>query len=102
MFKDIRLFLDDKMAEYTYKVKDNKIICSLIINNDYKFLDIVYDENIYETISFTENIDVSQLSASKLRIKLNNKLNPLFIFNIEINYKYFIKTVILLYLFKKL
>ena len=93
MFKDIRIFLDDKMTEYEYEVKDNKIICSLNINRDYKYLDIVYDENIYENISFNENVDVSQLSTSKLRIDLDNKMDNLFIFNVEINYKYFIKTI---------
>lgn len=93
MFKDIRVFLDDKLTEYVYEVKDNKIICYLSVDNQYKYLDIVYDENIYEKISFIENIDVSQLSASKLRIDLGNKMNNLFRFNIEINYKYFIKTV---------
>jgi len=93
MFKDIRIFLDDEMTEYIYEVKDNKIICSLSINNDYKYLDIVYDENIYENISFNENIDISQLSTSKLRIDLDSKMNNLFMFNVEINYKYFIKTV---------
>lgn len=93
MFKDIRIFLDDETTEYTYEVKDNKIICSLSIDNDYKYLDIVYDENIYENISFVEDCDVLQLSTSKLRIELDSKMNNLVIFNVEVNYKYFIKTV---------
>lgn len=77
MFKDIRIFLDDERTEYTYEVKDNKIICSLSIDNDYKYLDIVYDENIYENISFVETSNFLRLSTSKLRIELDNEMNNL-------------------------
>lgn len=92
MFKDIRIFLDEKRTDYKYDIIDGVIICSVVIESNAKNLDIFFDENIYEII-LANNLDIKKLNVDKIRIDLKNIKSNIFTFKVILNYKYFIKTV---------
>lgn len=91
MFKDIRVFINDKSIEYNYEIVDSTLLFKIDnITNDYN-LKIIYDENIYE-INLSDNIKCESLEVGEMLIYLEkNTVN--FSFNVIINYKFFIKTV---------
>ena len=93
MFKDIRIFKDDEVIEYDYKIENNLLLFSIdnIDNKQCKTLKIIYDENIYE-ISFEKNIKNENLKAGEILIHLA-KDATIFSFYVNINYKFFIKTI---------
>ncbi|MEG2011521.1 MAG: hypothetical protein RR067_05970 [Bacilli bacterium] len=92
MMKDINIFLDDEKIDYKYENKYDKIIISLKIDNMYKNLDIVYDENVYENI-ISKGTDFEQLKSWKIRFNIDKVSNCTSKFEIKINYKYFIKSI---------
>lgn len=90
MFKDLKLIVDDENCKYTYEIKDGEIRCEYHIENRSSTVDLFYDENIYENI---KSVSFQQLSPNKIRFNLDDIENDNLIFNVEINYKYFIKTI---------
>lgn len=93
MIKDIKVLLDNKNAEYKYEIINEEILCSINVNREYKNLDIVYDENVYESIIFDKQISFEKISQGKLRIDIKNIKTDKFSFKVKINYKYLIKAV---------
>jgi len=93
MIKDIKVLLDNKNAEYKYEIINEEILCSINVNREYKNLDIVYDENVYESIIFDKQISFEKISQGKLRIDIENIKTDKFSFKVKINYKYLIKAV---------
>lgn len=91
MFKDIKVFLDDNRTNFTYIIENKKIICCINIDIKFNYLDIVYDENIYQIT--IDKIPVQEMHAGKLRIDNKDITNNTLLFIVEINYKYFIKTI---------
>ena len=93
MFKDIKVFNDNESIEYTYKIDDGLLLFSIENGNkkQYDNLKIIYDENIYQ-INLSNNIKYKNLEAGEILIFLENNTTD-FSFKVNINYKFFIKTV---------
>ena len=93
MFKDIKVFNDNESIEYTYKIDDGLLLFSIENGNkkQYDNLKIIYDENIYQ-INLSNNIKYKNLNAGEILIFLENDTTD-FSFKVNINYKFFIKTV---------
>ena len=93
MFKDIKVFNDNESIEYTYKIDDGLLLFSIENGNkkQYDNLKIIYDENIYQ-INLSNNIKYKNLEAGEILIFLENDTTD-FSFKVNINYKFFIKTV---------
>lgn len=93
MFKDVKVFRDDKSIEYSYKIDDGLLLFSIDNINDkqYDNLKIIYDENIYQ-IHLNDDIKYNNLKAGEILICLE-KNTPSFSFRANINYKFFIKTI---------
>ena len=93
MFKDIKVFNDNESIEYTYKIDDGLLLFSIENGNkkQYDNLKIIYDENIYQ-INLSNSIKYKNLEASEILIFLENDTTD-FSFKVNINYKFFIKTV---------
>ncbi len=88
MLNDIKVFINDEMQEYNYNVIDNEVICNLSIEVLYENINILYDENIY-TLKYEGTY--TNISTDKISIEDNNLSN--ITFKIELNYKYFIKSI---------
>ncbi|MBE6147371.1 MAG: hypothetical protein E7168_03430 [Firmicutes bacterium] len=93
MFKDIKTFLDDNRIDYTYDIKDGELICTLPSENNNNKLEIVFDENIYDDITFDKTINFNKINSGKIQIDLKNISTKLITFKLKINYKFFIKTI---------
>lgn len=93
MFKDIKVFNDNETFEYNYKMDDGLLLFSIENGNkkQYDNLKIIYDENIYQ-INLSNNIKYKNLNAGEILIFLENNTTD-FSFKVNINYKFFIKTV---------
>lgn len=93
MFKDIKVFNDNETFEYNYKMDDGLLIFSItnVNKKQYDNLKIIYDENIYQ-INLSNNIKYKILNAGEMLIFLENNTTD-FSFKVNINYKFFIKTV---------
>lgn len=93
MFKDIKVFNDNESFEYNYKIDDGLLLFSIENGNkkQYDNLKIVYDENIYQ-INLSNNFKYKNLEAGEILIFLENNTTD-FSFKVNINYKFFIKTV---------
>ena len=93
MFKDIKVFNDNETFEYNYKMDDGLLIFSItnVNKKQYDNLKIIYDENIYQ-INLSNNIKYKNLEAGEILIFLENNTTD-FSFKVNINYKFFIKTV---------
>ncbi len=93
MFKDIKVFNDNESIEYTYKIDDGLLLFSIENGNkkQYDNLKIIYDENIYQ-INLSNSIKYKNLNAGEILIFLENDTTD-FSFKVNINYKFFIKTV---------
>ena len=93
MFKDIKVFNDNETFEYNYKMDDGLLLFSIENGNkkQYDNLKIIYDENIYQ-INLSNNIKYKILNAGEMLIFLENNTTD-FSFKVNINYKFFIKTV---------
>ena len=93
MFKDIKVFNDNESFEYNYKIDDGLLLFSIENGNkkQYDNLKIIYDENIYQ-INLSDNIKYKNLNAGEILIFLENNTTD-FSFKVNINYKFFIKTV---------
>ena len=93
MFKDIKVFNDNESIEYTYKIDDGLLLFSIENGNkkQYDNLKIIYDENIYQ-INLCNNFKYKNLEAGEILIFLENDTTD-FSFKVNINYKFFIKTV---------
>lgn len=93
MFKDIKVFNDNETFEYNYKMDDGLLLFSIENGNkkQYDNLKIIYDENIYQ-INLSNNIKYKNLEAGEILIFLENNTTD-FSFKVNINYKFFIKTV---------
>ena len=93
MFKDIKVFNDNETIEYNYKMDDGLLLFSIENGNkkQYDNLKIIYDENIYQ-INLSNNIKCKNLNAGEILIFLENDTTD-FSFKVNINYKFFIKTV---------
>lgn len=93
MFKDIKVFNDNETFEYNYKMDDGLLLFSItnVNKKQYDNLKIIYDENIYQ-INLSNNIKYKILNAGEMLIFLENNTTD-FSFKVNINYKFFIKTV---------
>lgn len=93
MFKDIKVFNNNESFEYNYKIDDGLLLFSIENGNkkQYDNLKIIYDENIYQ-INLSNNIKCKNLEAGEILIFLENDTTD-FSFKVNINYKFFIKTV---------
>lgn len=93
MFKDIKVFNNNESFEYNYKIDDGLLLFSIENGNkkQYDNLKIIYDENIYQ-INLSNNIKYKNLNAGEILIFLENDTTD-FSFKVNINYKFFIKTV---------
>ena len=93
MFKDIKVFNNNESFEYNYKIDDGLLLFSIENENkkQYDNLKIIYDENIYQ-INLSNNIKYKNLEAGEILIFLENDTTD-FSFKVNINYKFFIKTV---------
>ena len=93
MFKDIKVFNNNESFEYNYKIDDGLLLFSIENGNkkQYDNLKIIYDENIYQ-INLSNNIKYKNLNAGEILIFLENNTTD-FSFKVNINYKFFIKTV---------
>ena len=93
MFKDIKVFNNNESFEYNYKMDDGLLLFSIENGNkkQYDNLKIIYDENIYQ-INLSNNIKYKNLNAGEILIFLENNTTD-FSFKVNINYKFFIKTV---------
>lgn len=93
MFKDVKVFRDDESIEYSYKIDDGLLLFSIdnINNKQYDNLKIIYDENIYQ-IDINDDIKYDNVKAGEIRIYLG-KNTTRFAFKVNINYKFFIKTI---------
>lgn len=93
MFKDIKVFNNNESFEYNYKIDDGLLLFSIENENkkQYDNLKIIYDENIYQ-INLSNNIKYKNLEAGEILIFLENNTTD-FSFKVNINYKFFIKTV---------
>lgn len=93
LFKDVKLFRDDELIEYSYTIDDGLLLFSIddINNKQYDNLKIIYDENIYQ-IHLNDNIKYDNLKVGEILIYLEkNTIN--FSFRANINYKFFVKTI---------
>ena len=73
MFKDIRLYIDNKKVDFKYEIDEDKIIIKTIGELEIgKVLKIFYDENIFE-IEFNNNIKFSEGKAGEVFINLDIK-----------------------------
>lgn len=93
MFKDIHIFSNNESIKYNYKIDDGLLLFSIENENkkQYDNLKIIYDENIYQ-INLSNNIKYKNLEAGEILIFLENNTTD-FSFKVNINYKFFIKTV---------
>lgn len=93
MFKDIKVFKNDELIEYDYETIDGVLI---ITTEDISIkkgdtLKIIYDENIYQ-IDANNDVKWEPLKAGEILIDLE-KSSKNFSFKVNLNYKFFIKTV---------
>lgn len=88
MLNDIKILIDEELQEYSYNSINGEIVCNLDLNDSYDTINILYDENIY---SIKYNGKHTNESVDKILIEDNN-LSSL-TFNVELNYKYFIKSI---------
>jgi hypothetical protein len=93
LFKDVKVFRDDELMKYNYKIDDGLLLFSIdnINNKQYDNLKIIYDENIYQ-IQLNDDIKYDNLKAGEILISLEKNTTS-FSFRANINYKFFIKTV---------
>lgn len=93
MFKDIKVFKNDELIEYDYEITEGVLI---ITTEDISIkkgdtLKIIYDENIYQ-IDASNDIKWEPLKAGEILIDLEKSAKN-FSFKVNLNYKFFIKTV---------
>ena len=64
LFKDVKVFRDDELMKYNYKIDDGLLLFSIdnINNKQYDNLKIIYDENIYQ-IQLNDDIKYDNLKA---------------------------------------
>lgn len=90
MFKDIRLFIDNKRVEFENKIDEDKITIKTINELELgKILKIFYDENIYE-IKMNNNTKYSAGKAGELFINLDTKELS---FQVILKDNFFVKTI---------
>lgn len=90
MFKDIRLFIDNKKVDFENKIDEDKISIKTINELEIgKVLKIFYDENIYE-IKIDNNTKYSEGKAGEIFINLDIK--ELF-FSVILKNNFFVKSV---------
>ncbi|MBE6148434.1 MAG: hypothetical protein E7167_02950 [Firmicutes bacterium] len=93
MFKDLKIFVDKKKTNYNIDINHGTITGSLFIEDNSNILNIVFDENIYDNISFIEDISFEVINKHKIEVDLKSLTNKLITFKLEVNFKFFIKSV---------
>lgn len=93
MFKDLKIYFNNQKIDYKYKIDEEKLKISITLENNPDFIEIYYDENIYENITVIEKINHEKVNNSKIRYDLSNINLPEINLTIDINEKYFIKTI---------
>lgn len=90
MLNDVKVFIDDEMMEYTYEVTKGEIVCSIPVRHECEKIEVLFDENIYDNIS---GASFQFINTDKISFDVKSIHNKTLNFKIEINYKYFIKTI---------
>ena len=90
MFDDISVFKDNKRINYTYEVKDNKLLVKIDTNSNYEKIEVVIDYNVYENISFKNGVKVTTEDSRLFEI---NDYYKYISFDISIKSNYLVKVV---------
>ena len=90
MFDDISIFKDNKRINYTYEVKDNKLLVKIDTNSNYEKIEVVIDYNVYENISFKNGVKVTTEDSRLFEI---NDYYKYISFDISIKSNYLVKVV---------
>ncbi len=90
MLKDVRIFVSKNRIDYSYDLIDNYIVCNVLCR-DYDTLAIYCDGNIFDNIIIDGNIQAIGCDDNEIKVDVINK--EVFSFKINVNYKFFVKTV---------
>ena len=93
MFDDIKIFFDNVQWKTEPKIKNGELYYELDLKYNWKNIDIVIDENVYDNIMFPESLQVQKIKNYKFRIDFDTLQIKKLSFKVTVNYKFFIKTV---------
>ena len=89
MFKDVRLFIDNKKIEYEYKLDGKKIVINSLNGIKGSTLKIYFDENIYE-IKFKSSTKIDNMLPGEIYLTLKKDNIS---FNVNLKDNFFVKSV---------
>lgn len=92
MFKDIVVLIDDKQTDLRYTIENGEIICSFNIPLYCDTIEIVYDQNIYDYLEFSNEIETEKKGFGVIEIDPDSPYESTEFFKLTLNYKFFVKT----------